>query len=227
LSDRGRTAIRIAIVQHDALYRDLLATALRAAASTEVVGVFADGAELLRQAADLAPQVAVLDVEPGHNNGVPLAMRLRRLLPDLGFVLLVDQHDAALLSSISREGLLNWLYVVNKTTHGLSTLLRAIQVTHARLLDLDGVVPERRPLRPALPGITERQRAVLGLLVQGFSNQGIARALGVKEKSVENHLATIYAKLHPGGDRSLVHPRVWVALRYARAVEADDGDTAA
>jgi DNA-binding NarL/FixJ family response regulator len=221
MSDR-RSRIRTVIVQHEALERDLLAVALRSAAATEVVGVFGDGAELLRQASDLAPHVAVLDVDPSHNNGVPLALRLRRVLPDLGFVLLVDQRDAALLSSVAREGLLNWLYVVNKTTHGLSTLLRAIQVTHARLLDLDGVAPQLAPARPALPGLTDRQRAVLALLVQGLSNQAIARSLGVKEKAVENQLATIYAKLNPDGDRATVHPRVLVALRYARELAADE-----
>jgi DNA-binding NarL/FixJ family response regulator len=226
MSDRTRTQIRIAIVQHEALYRDLLGVALRSSAGIEVVGTFANGGELLRMAADLAPQVTVLDLDPAGNNGVPLALRLRRVLPDLGFVLLVDQRDATLLSSVSPENVLSWLYVVNKTTHGLSTLQRAIQVTHARLFDLEGIESDLPPPLPALPDITDRQRAILDLLVQGLSNQAIARSLDVKEKSIENQLATIYAKLHPGADRALVHQRVWVALRYARVMASKDEATA-
>lgn len=226
MNQRTRSAIQIVIVQHDALVRDLLAAVLRQGSGIEVIGAFSDGAALLRQAAELVPDVVVLDVDPTGNNGVQLALRLKRVLPEVGVVLLVNQRDAALLSSVSSDGLLSWSYVVNKSTHGLTTLQRAIQVTHARLLDIGGVTTERAEPAPSpgprLPDLTERQRTVLALLVQGFSNLAIARALGIKEKSVENQLATIYAKLYPNADRTEVHPRVWVALHYARALAASE-----
>jgi DNA-binding NarL/FixJ family response regulator len=226
MNQRARTAIQIVIVQHDALLRDLLGAALRQGSGIEVIGSFADGSALVREAAELAPDVVVLDVDPAGNNGVPLALRLQRVLPEVGIVLLVDRRDAALLASVSGDGLLNWSYVVNKGTQGLTTLQRAIQVTHARLLDIGGAARERPETGtkrgPHLPALTERQRTVLALLVQGFSNGAIARALGIKEKSVENQLATIYAKLYPNADRTEVHPRVWVALHYARALAASE-----
>lgn len=225
MADRTRPATRTVVVQHDVLFRDLLHAALRRGAGLDVIGAYADGSELLRDAESLRPDVAVLDLEPIGNNGVQLALRLQRLLPDLGVVLLVCQRDVTLLSSLSTEEPLDWLYVVNKTTHGLTALQRAIQITHARLHDLSGAETHRsRSERgtPRLPDLTERQREVMRLVIQGLSNRAIARALGLKEKSIENQLAAIYAKFHPGADRKEMHTRVWAALSFARALAAEE-----
>lgn len=225
MADRIRPSIRTLVVQHDALFRDLLHAALRRGAGLEMVGAFADGSDALREAESLRPDVAVLDLEPVGNNGVQLALRLQRLRPDLGVVLLVSQRDVTLLSSLSTEEPLDWLYVVNKTTQGLTTLQRAIQITHARLHDFGGAEAHRaRSERGAsrLPELTERQREVMRLVIQGMSNQAIARALGLKEKSIENQLATIYAKFDLGADRSQMHTRVWTALFFARAIAAEE-----
>jgi DNA-binding NarL/FixJ family response regulator len=59
-----------------------------------VVGTFADGASLAREATALRPGVAILDVDLPSGNGAQLALRLRRALPDLGVVLLLNGRDA-------------------------------------------------------------------------------------------------------------------------------------
>lgn len=216
---REKRAIRVMIVQHDRLYRDLLSVALGHANGVEVVGVFADG-DSARDAASLRPQVAVLDVDPRGHNGVALALRLRRAWPDLGIVMLVSDHDSDLMASVPSHGLQDWSYFVNKSHHGLTALLRAIQVTHARLLDLGDVgaaripVPERSA--PPQPSLTRRQVEIFGLLARGLTNRAIADTLQLKEKTIENQLAAIYERLDPEGDRSRIHLRVWAALRFAQ-----------
>jgi DNA-binding NarL/FixJ family response regulator len=223
---RARAPVRIVIVQPEALFRDTLRWALGQAAGVVVAGVFADGEELLRDGADLAPQVAVLDLDAGCHNGIGLALRLKRASPDLGIVLLVDSRDVGVLSALPRDALLDWCYVVNKSTVGVTALLRAIQVTHARLLNLGDlepvrIVPDQRP-SPALPDLTARQREILGLLVQGLTNRAIAQTLRLKEKTIENQLAAIYGKFHLEGDRTLVHPRVWAALYFSQATRQEE-----
>jgi DNA-binding NarL/FixJ family response regulator len=224
MTSRTRAPIRIVAAHADALYREALGLALRSAHGIEVVGSFADGAALAREAAYLQPGVAILDADLPGGNGAQLAIRLRRSLPDLGVVLLANGRDAGLLTALSADGMPNWMYVVNPNTHGFTTLLRAIQVTDARLIDL-GAVPERNGSpaapRPQLPGFTARQQAVLGLLIQGLTNKAIAETLEIKEKTVENQLAGIYAKVQVDADRSSFHPRVWLALRYAQASAAE------
>lgn len=222
MSTRARGAIRVAIVQHDALERDLLRVALDHNTGIEVVGAVADGAELVARAAVLAPDVAVLDVDPRGGNGVPLALKLRRALPDIGVVLLIGDHDSDLLASLPSHGVEEWTYLVQRAHVGLTTLLRAIQVTHAQLLNLSDI--EAPPLTALprlateLPGLTKRQHEVLGLLALGLTNKAIATTLQLKEKTVENQIAAIYHKLDPEADRSRVHPRVWAALRFSQVM---------
>ena len=220
MSARVKSAIRVMVVQHDRLYRDLLRVALGHASGVEVVGVFADGSDLVQTAAALRPQVAVLDIDPTGHNGVALALRLRRAWPDLGIVLLGSDRDGDLMASVPSHGLQEWSYFVNKSHHGLNALLRAIQVTHARLLDLSDVEPARiqAPERaaPAHPRLTRRQHEIFGLLARGMTNRAIADTLQLKEKTIENQLAAIYERLDPEGDRSRIHLRVWAALRFAQ-----------
>lgn len=222
---RAKGAIRVAIVQNDALERDLLRVALDHGSGIEVVGAFADGRELIVAAAALVPHVAVLDVEPRGHNGVPLALRLRRALPDIGIVLLIDDRDSDLLASLPSHGVDQWTYMVQRAHVGLTTLLRAIQVTHARLLNLSDIdAPPLKALpRPSteLPDLTKRQHEVLGLLALGLTNKAIATTLQLKEKTVENQIAAIYQKLDPEADRSRVHPRVWAALRFTQVTRSD------
>lgn len=224
VTSRSRSPIRVLVGHSDAMVRETLGIALRSANGMDVVGSFGDGAALAREAAFLRPGVAILDVDLPGGNGAQLALRLRRSLPDLGVVLLADGRDSGLLTALASDGMPNWMYLVNPNTHGFTTLLRAIQVTDARLIDL-GTAPEgngsTRAPRPQLPGFTVRQQAVLGLLIQGLTNKAIAETLEIKEKTVENQLAGIYAKVQVDADRSWLHPSVWLALRYAQASAAE------
>jgi DNA-binding NarL/FixJ family response regulator len=224
MTNRSRSPIRIVVAHADALIRETLGVALRAATGIEVLGTFADGATLAREATSLEPAVAILDVDLPGGNVAQLALRLRRALPDLGVVLLARTREAGLLTALATDGMPNWMCLVNPNTHGFTTLLRAIQVTDARLIDL-GTAPvsngSTRAPSPQLPGFTVRQQAVLGLLIQGLTNKAIAETLEIKEKTVENQLAGIYAKVHADADRSSYHPRVWLALRYVQASAAE------
>jgi chemotaxis response regulator CheB len=83
-----RSPIRLAIVEDEQLYRDLLRTSLERAGFV-VVGAFADPASAQGGIPVLAPDVALLDIELGSTiNGVEVGIRLRRLMPAMGIVLL-------------------------------------------------------------------------------------------------------------------------------------------
>ncbi len=218
MANRARPPVRVAIVQHDALYRDLLRIGLGHSAGVEVTGAYADGADLVRAIASTRPEVAVLDIDPIGQNGVQLGLRLRRMVPELGIVLLVGDRETGLLASVPTHGLQQWSYLVNTAQQGVTALLRAIQVTHARLLNLSDIGPYRRadsePLVTPLPKFTKRQTEILDLLARGFTNKVIADTLHLKEKTIENQLATVYDRIDPGSDRASVHPRVRAALRF-------------
>lgn len=227
VANRARMPVRVAIVQHDALYRDLLRLGLAHSAGIEVTGTYADGGELLRETGATRPQVAVLDIDPEGRNGVPLALKLRRLVPDLGIVFLVGDRETDLLTSVPSHGLHQWSYLVNTPHQGATALLRAIQVTHARLLNLGDIEPLRRvdPGPAVAPQLvfTKRQLEILDLLARGFTNKVIAQTLHLKEKTVENQLAAVYERIDPDSDRASVHPRVRAALRFRQIMGGDAG----
>ncbi|WP_055587750.1 response regulator [Peterkaempfera griseoplana] len=150
----------------------------------------------------LRPQVAVLDVRLPDGDGVSVCRELRSRMPELACLMLTSFDDEeALLDSImaGASG-----YVL-KQIRG-SDLVSAVR-TVARgqsLLDpsaaarlmarlRDGQRQEEEP--DALPGLTEREREILGLIGEGLTNRQIGQRLYLAEKTVKNHISRLLAKL--------------------------------
>lgn len=211
--------IRLVIVEGEGLYRDLLRVSLGRLRGLEVVGAFENGPSALRAATGLRPDVAVLDLELADSNGIQVALKLRQLLPDLGVVLLTSQRDLGVLASIPDSRISRWSYLINKSSHNLTTLGRAVQVTAARLLNLHEA-DDPTPLPPtAASRLSSRQWEILGLVAHGMSNAAVAEVLELKVKTIENQLAVIYEKLDVERERSVGHPRVKAVLRYLSALD--------
>jgi len=75
----------------------------------------------------------------------------------------------------------------------------------------------RQATRSRLADLTEREREVLALMAEGRSNRAVARRLGVSEKTIETHIATIFSKLgllpEPDDHRRVLAVRVWMQAR--------------
>ena len=77
------------------------------------------------------------------------------------------------------------------------------------------LVSQRKPRpRSDLEKLTPRQRDILGLVAQGYSNQAIADRLGIAVKSVENHMSDMLSRLEIDSNDPDLHPRVAAVLRY-------------
>ena len=95
---------RVALVEDEALFRDLLRVSLAQHDGLQVVGVFADPDSALREIPTLHVDVAILDIDlASPMTGVELGVRLRRALPDLGIMLLSNHADPQLLSSLPSD----------------------------------------------------------------------------------------------------------------------------
>lgn len=211
--------LRVLIVEDEDLYRDLLSVALSHEGSFDVIGAFADGETALEAAPRLEPHVAILDIELGRDpNGIQVGLRLRRQLPDLGIILLSNHGDPHFLSSLPREAISGWSYLLKKTVSDLSCLKRAIEGATAGFVVLDpqivtGMQPKMGGL---LSRLTPRQNEILMLIAQGYTNAGIAQKLMLSEKSVENQINSIYQQLDVGRDDASLQPRVVAVLTYLR-----------
>ena len=209
--------ITLALVEDEDLYRDLLRVVLSQQSHLEVVGAFKDGAAALDAIPRLRPRVALLDIElPGGPNGIQLGLRLRREIPDIGIVLLSNHRDPEFVTSLSREVMRGWSYLLKKSVGDVEALNRAIEGAAAGFVVLDPQLVTGMQARDAglLARLTPRQREILGLIAQGFTNAAIADRLVLAAKTVENQINQIYQQLDIDREDPAIQPRVRAVLTY-------------
>ena len=208
---------RVALVEDEALFRDLLRVSLAQHEGIQVVGVFADPESALRDIPALHVDVAILDIDlASPMTGVELGVRLRRAQPELGIMLLSNHADPQLLSSLPRDVTGGWSYLLKRSVTNVDTLRRAIEGASMGLLLFDPELTRRtRPRRSGpLTELSPRQLEVLGLIAEGHSNAAIAEKLTLSERSVENHVSRIYTTLGVDATDRSAHARVIAVRRY-------------
>ncbi|MDP2662659.1 MAG: response regulator transcription factor [Dehalococcoidia bacterium] len=208
---------KVALVEDENLFRELLRGVLAQQPGLQIVGAFADAASALQAIPLLKPQVAVLDIELGGDiNGIQLGLLLRQSLPRLGIVLLSNHSNTDFFSLVPGELLDGWSYLLKRSVKDVATVARAIEAAADGLTVLD---PEIARARRATAGggfsrLSARQLEVLGLMAQGYSNAAIASKMVLSEKTVENYINLLYRELAINPQDSDVNPRVKAVRRY-------------
>ncbi len=210
--------IRLVLVEDESLFRDLLRVALSQYQDIEVLETFATGAAALDAVPHLSPHVAILDIDLGGSpNGVQVGIRLRRQMPDLGIVLLSNYGDPEFVASLPREVTSGWSYLLKTAIGDTESLVRAIRGAAAGLVVLDRDLVskvQQQKNSHVLNKLTSRQREILELIAQGFTNAAIAEKLVISVKSVENQINALYQELEIDRTDSSLQPRVKAVLLY-------------
>jgi len=195
------TPIRLLIADDHAVLRSGLRMLLGVQSDMAVVGEAGDGAEVLRKARELQPDVVLMDLSmPGPHSGEVIRQVLRAC-PKTRVLILTMHDDASYLASAMAAGATG--YVVKKVAD--SELLSAIRAVHAGRTFVD-LTQSLGPTSHAAPGtggaeserpkdLSPREREVLRLLAQGYSNQQIATQIKVSVKTVETHRTRLSEKL--------------------------------
>jgi len=192
--------IRILIADDHVLVRAGLRALLGADPDLEVVAEAGDGAETLRLAAELAPDLVLLDVSMPGESGIATAERLKEAHPELAVLFLTMHEEEGLLHEALRAGAAG--YVIKRAE--APELLQAIHAASrgdiyvhpamTRGLLRQPVTTQRRR-GAAAPALTARELDVLRLLVRGNTNRQIAGLLGLSPRTVESHRANLMGKL--------------------------------
>ncbi|GAA1967146.1 response regulator transcription factor [Catenulispora subtropica] len=191
--------IRVLIADDHRMVRQGLRTFLELQDGIEVVGEAADGAECAERAAELSPDVILLDLVMPGVDGVG-AMELLREAGSKARVLVVTSFtDRRMIVPAIRAGARGYVYK-DVDPAALATAVRSVHAGHvllepevaAALLESGGGTAEPGP--PAAP-LTAREREVLVLIAQGRANREIARTLVLAEKTVKTHVSNILMKL--------------------------------
>jgi DNA-binding NarL/FixJ family response regulator len=214
-----KRTIRLALVEDDNLFRELMRMALDALEGITVIADFRDAASAEREIPALAPDVVMLDIDLGvdSKNGVQLGLALRRALPQLGVLLFSNHREPEFLLSVPAEQAGGWSYLLKTSVQDVETLERAIHGSAAGMVTLDPRLAEqvRSPLMNGSP-LTPRHLVLLQLIAQGYSNKAIAERMIVSPKTVENMIGMLYSELGIESRSSELHARVQATLLYLR-----------
>lgn len=211
------TPIRLLLVDDQRLFREGLRTLLSTFPEVEVIAEASDGVEAVALAAEMRPQVVLMDLRMPNLGGVEATRRILTADPGLRILVLTTFDDdddvfeglragaaGYLLKDTSPEKLIE---AITAVARGESYLQPSI--TSKVLAELSRLAPGASPAQAAtaLPEpLSERELQVLAELVAGRSNREIARRLHLAEGTVKNHMTQILAKLQ-------VSDRTGAALR--------------
>ena len=201
--------IRVLVVDDHPVVRQGLRTFLDLQDDLTVVGEAADGAAAVSAAAELCPDVVLLDLRMPGADGVAALHGLRAAGNTARVLIITSFTEPAAVLPALRAGAAGCVYK-DVDPPALAAAIRAVHAGHvllhpdvARLL-ADGET------RRAEAHLTGREHEVLAAIARGRANREIARELGLSEKTVKTHVSAILAKLG-------VQDRTQAALHAVRA----------
>lgn len=199
MAARRPKKIRILLVDDHPIVREGLKSSLNARKTMEVVGEAANGAEAIRLAKDLKPDIILLDINMPLMNGLDATRRLRRETPQSKIIALTMYDNKEYILRISELGARG--YVLKDSSP--AELFRAIEIVlngelfftpKASQLILNAFV--RRKRKKSLSGeLTHRQEQILKLIAEGSTTAEIAEQLCLSDRTVQTHRERIISKL--------------------------------
>jgi DNA-binding NarL/FixJ family response regulator len=209
--------MRVILVEDQVLLREGLAGLFRDAGH-EIVGSYGDAADLTDRVTTQKPDIVVLDIRlpPTHTDeGTRAAAEIKSAHPATG-VLLLSQHveTAHTVDLVSRGG---FGYLLKDRVLDVADFLASVERVAKGGSALDphvvGHLLHRTQGRNGPAELTDRERDVLRLMAQGFTNSGVAKRLFLSERTVEAHVRRLLGKLNIA-DSDDAHRRVLAVLTY-------------
>lgn len=214
------SALRIAVVEDEPLYRELLVTGLIARLDdVSVVGSFGSAEELLATVRPEDIDVLLADVDLGTGaDGTQLGVHLRRRNRRMGVVLLSNFAMPGLLASLPEDVRGGWSYLLKTSVADLDQLALAIRESATGGMVIDSALTSRLTAERSGPlaQLTPRQMDVLARMANGWSNRRIADDLVLSVRTVESVVSDIIAALAIPKDVDGYNARVACVLVYLR-----------
>ncbi len=189
--------IRILIADDHSVVRQGLRMFLGLDPDLEIIGEASDGAEAVKMAHSLNPDVVLMDMLMPVMGGIEATQTIRRELPDTEVIALTSVLDDGSVVGAVKAGAIGYLL---KDTQA-DELRRAIKAAAAGQVQLSPQAAARlmrevrTPDPPSVSELTEREGDVLRLIAQGKANKEIAMDLVIGEKTVKTHVSNILMKL--------------------------------
>src|SRR5215471_5122427 len=190
--------IRVLIVDDHAVVRQGLRFLLERQPDISVVGECGDGEQAVALAADLIPEVILLDLLMPQMDGITAVREIKRLTPATQIIILTSYHDDDLIFSAIKAGALSYL-LKDSSPRELIAAVRAAAQGESRLHPTVATrvlremhAQEQSPFSE----LTPRELEVLSQIARGRTNYEIAATLVISEGTVKMHVSNILSKLH-------------------------------
>jgi two-component system NarL family response regulator len=201
----GGEVIRVLIADDQALFRRGLFVVLGTEDDIEVVAEAENGEQAVARAAELAPDVVLMDVRMPKVSGIEAAAQISALLPTTKILMLTVSDEEDDLYEAIKSGANGYL-LKEISVEEVAEAIRAVVLGQSlispsmasKLLNEFNSLARRAAQQEQLPTpvLTSRELEVLKLVAKGMSNRDVAEELFISENTVKNHVRNILEKLH-------------------------------
>jgi len=196
---KSKTKIRVLLADDHHIVRAGIRQLLESASDLQVVAEAGDGEEAQSLIEKHKPDVAVLDIQMPKASGIEVTRWVRAHLPEVGVLILTAYDDDPYVMAVLQAGANGYVLKTAKT----DDLIQAVRDVHEGKSALDPSVTQklmsnlfkRSEKTAAVEPLTDRELDVLRLAAKGFTNKAIGLQLNISDRTVQGHLAHIFAKL--------------------------------
>ena len=199
--DASVDPLRVLIADDHPMFRNGLRTLLASASDMKLAGEATTGEEAVSLAAELQPDVILMDVKMPGIGGIEATRRITQSSPHVRVLIVTMFEDDATVFAAMRAGARGYLLkganykemlrAIVAVGNGEAIFSPAVAV---RLIDyFAGIHPS--PQSEVFPELSDREREILDLIAQGYKNPEIAKLLYLSPKTIRNHVSNILHKL--------------------------------
>ncbi len=188
--------IRVMLVDDHAMVRRGLATFLMAFDDFELAGEAESGEAAIQLCTEVLPDVILMDLVMPNMDGATAIRAIRQKYPQVQVLALTSFKEGGLIRNALESGAIGYL-LKDVSADELARAIRAAYAGRATLSPEAAQALVETANQPPVPGLdlTEREREVLGLMIEGLNNTQIAGKLTVSPSTIKSHVSNILSKL--------------------------------
>ena len=188
--------IRVMLVDDHTMVRRGLATFLKVFDDLEMAGEAENGEIAIQLCAEILPDVILMDMVMPGMDGPTATRAIRQKFPKIQVIALTSYKEGKLIKSALEAGAIGYL-LKDVSADELARAIRAAHTGRATLSPDAAQALVESANQPPMPGLdlTEREREVLTLMIEGLNNTQIAGRLTVSPSTIKSHVSNILSKL--------------------------------